>query len=206
MIPRNEVTSMCSSIRKKFSDAAGTCLRSAIFKLLSAASVVTMTAVVTGCDRKSAEGSVTPSIPVRSFSAALKADQSAGSATQASDVEDGNSDYVPDAEVGREVFVQTCATCHGFQAQGLPHQGAALRTSPFVASKTDKDLIAFIRKGRLAKDPANKSGAAMPPSGNNAALSDARLADVVAYLRQVQEEAKAENNTDGPATTTSAAK
>lgn len=98
----------------------------------------------------------------------------------------------PDAEIGRQVYVQTCATCHGFQAQGLPHQGAALRTSPFVAGHNDRDLVAFIKAGRPAKDANNVSGVAMPPRGNNAALSDARLADVVAYLRQVQEEARAD--------------
>jgi cytochrome c1 len=41
----------------------------------------------------------------------------------------------------------------------------------------------------------------MPPSGNNPSLSDARLADVVAYLRQVQEEQKAEATAEStPAT------
>lgn len=98
----------------------------------------------------------------------------------------------PDAEIGREIYVQSCATCHGFQAQGLPHQGLPLRTSPFVAAHSDQDLIAFIKAGRSVKDPANTSGVAMPPRGNNPGLNDARLADVVAYLRQVQQEARAD--------------
>src|SRR4051812_13816596 len=75
----------------------------------------------------------------------------------------------PDAEVGQQVFVQTCATCHGFQAQGLPHQGAPLRTSPFIASHDDRALIEFIKQGRPAKDSSNASGVAMPPRGNNPA-------------------------------------
>jgi len=99
----------------------------------------------------------------------------------------------PDAEVGQQVFIQTCATCHGFQAQGLPHQGAPLRTSPFIASHDDQALIEFIKQGRPAKDPSNASGVAMPSRGNKPAISDARLADVVAFLRQVQAEAKAES-------------
>jgi mono/diheme cytochrome c family protein len=99
----------------------------------------------------------------------------------------------PDAEVGQQVFIATCATCHGFQAQGLPHQGAPLRTSTFIASHDDRALIEFIKQGRPAKDPGNASGVAMPPRGNNPAISDARLADVVAFLRQVQAEAKAES-------------
>jgi mono/diheme cytochrome c family protein len=107
----------------------------------------------------------------------------------------------PDPDIGHLVFTQTCASCHGFQAQGLPHNGAPLRTSKFVASHSDPDLIAFIKTGRPAKDPTNKSGVAMPPRGNNAALSDARLADVVAFLRQVQAEAKADGEGDDtPAT------
>jgi disulfide bond formation protein DsbB len=96
----------------------------------------------------------------------------------------------PDAEIGQQVFVVTCASCHGFQAQGLPHQGAPLRSSAFVASHDDQSLIEFIKRGRPAKDPANTSGVPMPPRGNNPALSDARVADVVAFLRQVQAEAK----------------
>jgi mono/diheme cytochrome c family protein len=166
-----------------------------ILKTLVTVCILSIPVMFAGCDRKQASGAAT-----------MPSGSSLDSATQASQLVDGNSEYVPDPEVGREIFGQTCATCHGFQAQGLPHQGAALRTSPFVAGKDDKDLIAFIRRGRLAKDPTNRSGAAMPPSGNNPALSDERLADVVAFLRQVQEEAKAEATTGNTGATTSAAK
>jgi disulfide bond formation protein DsbB len=112
----------------------------------------------------------------------------------------------PDPEVGHQVFVQTCATCHGFQAQGLPHNGAPLRTSKFVAAHSDQELIDFIKKGRPINDPVNTSGVAMPPRGNNPALSDARLADVVAWLRQVQAEAKADtaDTADSASTPTAA--
>jgi cytochrome c1 len=41
----------------------------------------------------------------------------------------------------------------------------------------------------------------MPPKGNNPALSDARIADVVAFLRQVQAEAKVESQTSTAAAT-----
>jgi mono/diheme cytochrome c family protein len=98
----------------------------------------------------------------------------------------------PDPEVGQQVFLHSCATCHGFRAQGLPHQGVPLRTSVYVAQHDDAALVAFIKKGRPAQDPSNASGQPMPPRGNNPALSDERLADVVAYLRQVQAEAKAD--------------
>jgi mono/diheme cytochrome c family protein len=166
-------------------------------KTWGAVCIFSIGAAMVGCERKEAGAPASPAIAT----AASTLDQGTGAATQASQVEDGTSEYIPDPEIGREVFVQTCATCHGFQAQGLPHNGAALRTSPFIAGQTDKDLVAFIRAGRRAKDPSNKSGVAMPPSGNNPSLSDARLADVVAYLRQVQEEQKAEATTEStPAT------
>lgn len=100
------------------------------------------------------------------------------------------ADSTPDPDMGREIFLQGCVTCHGANAQGLPHQGASLRTSTFIASHTDKQLIEFIKKGRPANDPSNRSGVTMPPDGNMPGLTDDRLADVVAYLRQVQREAK----------------
>lgn len=166
-------------------------------RALLPACTLALCAALIGCDRKDGSGSL-------GFSpaSASAADQPPSAATQSAD---GSTQYIPDPEIGREVFVQTCATCHGFQAQGLPHQGAALRTSPFVTAQNDKDLLAFIRKGRPARDPNNKSGVAMPPSGNNPALSDERLLDVVAYLRQVQDEARAET-TSGNTPSTSAAK
>jgi mono/diheme cytochrome c family protein len=101
-------------------------------------------------------------------------------------------DNTPDPDMGREIFLQGCVTCHGANAQGLPHQGASLRTSTFIASHSDKELIEFIKKGRAANDPTNRSGVTMPPDGNIPGLTDDRLADVVAYLRQVQREAKEE--------------
>src|SRR6266436_5765923 len=99
MLGWKKAPSMRSSICKTYVDIDGNRLRSTTFKVIAAAGVIAMAAAVGGCDRKSAEGSVTPSIPVRSFSATLNAEQSAGAATQAADVQDPNSDYGPDAEV-----------------------------------------------------------------------------------------------------------
>src|SRR5438093_6153726 len=36
-----------------------------------------------------------------------------------------------DLDRGRQLFITTCASCHGATAQGLPHQGANLRASKF---------------------------------------------------------------------------
>jgi len=105
---------------------------------------------------------------------------------------DSSAAEPPDPDVGQQVFLHSCATCHGFRAQGLPHQGVPLRTSAFIATHDDAALVAFIKQGRPEKDPSNASGMPMPPRGNNPALSDERLVDVVAYLRQVQAETKAD--------------
>lgn len=98
---------------------------------------------------------------------------------------DGTRTAGGDAAKGRELFVQNCARCHGPQGQG------ALQTSAFVASRSDAELIAFLRIGRPAHDPLNTTGVAMPPRGGNPALTDEQLADIVAYLRALQRKSKA---------------
>jgi disulfide bond formation protein DsbB len=58
--------------------------------------------------------------------------------------------------------------------------------SDFVATRTDAELVAFIKSGRSVDDPLNTTGVAMPPKGGNPALTDADLADIVAYIRSLQ--------------------
>ncbi len=89
----------------------------------------------------------------------------------------------------RELFVQNCASCHGLKAQGLPHQGADLQTSRFIAEQTDYGLIKFLRTGRQPGDPNSIMGLQMPARGGNVTLDDQHLADIVAYLRKVQRDA-----------------
>ncbi len=88
-----------------------------------------------------------------------------------------------DATKGQQVFAGTCASCHGPDAKGLPSLGKDLTTSTFVKDQTDQQLIAFVKTGRPASDPANTTGVDMPPKGGNPALTDADIANVVAYLR-----------------------
>jgi len=107
---------------------------------------------------------------------------------------------------GHDLFVQTCASCHGKSAQGLPHQGVDLRQSQFVAQRTDNALLKFLRTGRTPEDKATVLGLPMPPRGGNASLSDDNLADIVAFLRQVQKaRATAAPTTQPGYTTVSAA-
>ena len=77
----------------------------------------------------------------------------------------------------------TCRTCHGIEGEGIPGQGKDIRGSEFIASKNDKELVAFIKVGRMPFDKLNTTGIQMPSKGGNPMLTDANLADIVAYIR-----------------------
>ena len=61
-----------------------------------------------------------------------------------------------------------------------------MTTSQFIASKTDDELVAFIKVGRDPSDPLNTTGVAMPSKGGNPALSDEDFYNIVAYIRTIQ--------------------
>ena len=86
---------------------------------------------------------------------------------------------------GMTTFTGTCVSCHGPEAKGLPGLGKDLTTSAFVKGQDDKQLIDFIKKGRSSSDPANTTHVDMPPKGGNPALTDAQLADIVAFIRTI---------------------
>jgi disulfide bond formation protein DsbB len=104
-------------------------------------------------------------------------DPSAGSAPTAA----GN------AQAGQELFVATCAACHGPNGQGVPGLGKDMTTSQFIADRSDAELVEFIKIGRDPSDPLNTTGVAMPSKGGNPALSDEDLFDIVAYIRTIHE-------------------
>jgi len=86
-------------------------------------------------------------------------------------------------EKGKQLFLGTCASCHGPDAKGLPGLGKDLTASAFVRQQTDAQLLEFIKRGRPATDPANTTGVDMPPKGGNPALTDQDLADIIAFIR-----------------------
>ena len=100
----------------------------------------------------------------------------------------------PDASQGQQLYVQSCASCHGLSGQGMPRQGADLRNSRFVSRASDAALLAFLRSGRMQDDPARVMKLIMPPRGGNASLRDEHLSDIVAYLRTVQQEQRSAAN------------
>ena len=97
-----------------------------------------------------------------------------------------------DAAFGQVLYAANCTACHGARAHGVPRQGVNLRESKFIAEHTDAQLVAFLRQGRAPADPSTVMGMLMPPRGGNRTLDDPALADVVAFLREVQEEHRQE--------------
>ncbi|MCS6843016.1 MAG: cytochrome c [Caldilineales bacterium] len=90
-----------------------------------------------------------------------------------------------DPAKGKEYFV-TCAGCHGLDGKGVPGLGKDFTASEFVKSKSDQELVEFLKVGRPASDPLNTTGVDMPPKGGNPALTDQQLLDIVAYIRSLQ--------------------
>ena len=93
---------------------------------------------------------------------------------------------IGDPVAGQTLFITSCATCHGLAGEGLPGLGKDMTTSEFIASKTDAELVEFIKVGRDPSDSLNTTGVAMPPKGGNPALDENDLFDIVSYLRVLQ--------------------
>jgi disulfide bond formation protein DsbB len=91
---------------------------------------------------------------------------------------------------GQKLFVTSCASCHGADGKGMPGLGKDFTKSAFVAGLDDDKLIAFIKQGRPASDPANTTKVDMPPKGGNPSLNDEKLDLIVGYLRLLQVKAK----------------
>jgi disulfide bond formation protein DsbB len=88
---------------------------------------------------------------------------------------------------GRDLYIATCATCHGPAGTGVPGLGKDLTRSLFVSELSDAGLAAFIAKGRDPTDPLNTTRVAMPPNGGNPDLHDADRAALVAFVRGIQD-------------------
>lgn len=87
---------------------------------------------------------------------------------------------------GEKHYMQTCATCHGKDAEGLPNLGKGLLDNAFIQETSDAEMVEFLKKGRPASHPENTRGIDMPPKGGNPVLSEEDLRDIVAYVRTLQ--------------------
>lgn len=93
---------------------------------------------------------------------------------------------VGDAATGQQKYAGTCVSCHGPDAKGMTGLGKDLTVSEFLKSKSNTEMVAFLQTGRPVSDPLNTTGVDMPPKGGNPVLTDQDLADIIAYLRSLQ--------------------
>jgi len=96
------------------------------------------------------------------------------------------------AAFGQLLYSSNCTACHGSRGHGMPRQGANLRESKFIAEQSDDALVTFLKQGRTPADPKSLMGMLMPPRGGNRTLDNAALSDIVAFLRELQDEARHE--------------
>jgi cytochrome c553 len=88
-----------------------------------------------------------------------------------------------DAVAGSEVFATSCAVCHGPGGTGTSN-GPPLLHQVYVPSHHPDE--AFLQAVRRGVQPHHWEFGPMPPI---AGLSDADVADVIAYVRAAQREA-----------------
>ncbi len=86
---------------------------------------------------------------------------------------------------GTALYMQTCPACHGPDGKGRPGLGKDMTTSEFIRSKSDAELVEFIKQGRAIDDPLNTTGVPMPPNGANPALTDADILAIVQFIRSL---------------------
>ncbi len=91
---------------------------------------------------------------------------------------------------GKDLYMKNCLACHGPDAKGIKGLGKDLTTSEFVATRTDEQLLEYVKKGRTPDDPLNTTGVAMPPKGGNPALRDSEIIHIIAYIRTINKAAK----------------
>lgn len=88
-----------------------------------------------------------------------------------------------DAANGEALYNGSCIACHGPAGAGVEGLGKPWVGSEFINNSTDDEMVAFLKVGRPADDPANTTGVAMLPRGGNPSLTDEDLRDLVAYMR-----------------------
>lgn len=86
---------------------------------------------------------------------------------------------------GRQLYSQSCASCHGSEGQGVSGLGMDFTDSPFIAANTDSVLLEFIKTGRSVSDPQNTTGVVMPGKGGNITLTDNEILAVIVYIRSL---------------------
>ena len=89
--------------------------------------------------------------------------------------------HAGDPVAGERIFASACAACHGLKGEGVPGLSQDMTQSDLMATKTDQELLEFIKLGGVPGEPT-----VMLPKGGASTLTDQNLADVVAYMRLLQ--------------------
>jgi mono/diheme cytochrome c family protein len=94
--------------------------------------------------------------------------------------------YAADAEQGKKLYGQFCASCHGQSGKGDGPAAAALNPKPrdhtdkeYMSKMSDEEMLKVIKNGgaSVGKSPL------MPPWG--ASLKDDQIQDIMAYIRSL---------------------
>lgn len=80
-------------------------------------------------------------------------------------------------------FKETCGICHGENGEGTPGLAPAFKGNAWVKGASDGDLATTITKGREGAAKRHKDIPGPMPANS---MSEGRLKDVIAYLREIQ--------------------
>jgi plastocyanin/mono/diheme cytochrome c family protein len=112
---------------------------------------------------------------------------------QQAQADTASQQYTLTLQRGAAIFGQYCATCHGFQGQGI--NGPQLNNNPAVNKLSDADLTRIISAG-IPNDPTNPGTLAMPAWLNTygGSLTEEDINYLVAFIRSSDPAYLAQNN------------
>ena len=80
-------------------------------------------------------------------------------------------------------FKETCGICHGENGEGTPGLAPAFKGNAWLKGASDAEIGTTITKGREGAAKRHKDIPGPMPANS---MSDGRLKDVIAYLREIQ--------------------
>lgn len=87
---------------------------------------------------------------------------------------------------GHRLYAVSCVACHGADAHGVAGLGRDL-TKGFARSASDPALVRMIIRGRQPGEPGHTAAVPMPPKGGRPDFGDSDIANIVSYLRSLQD-------------------